>query len=107
MKEHAAKFPENLVNTMEDCVALLENELEQGSEIEASNEPLPSLLQLISADQGQKEQIRTIHHFACTGGTLIAKCLASMPNTQFISEIEPHSNMTSKAKFTPTNFIEL
>lgn len=111
MKEHFAKLPGSLVNTMEDCVALLENELEQGSEVDAPNETQPSLLQqceqLISADQGQKEPIRTLHHFACTGGTLISKCLASMPNTQVLSEVEPHSRLDADKKFAPTDLIQL
>ena len=111
MKEHIAKFPESLVDTIEDCVALLENELEQGSEVEASNEPPSSLLQqceqLLRADEGQKEPIRTVHHFACTGGTLISKCLAAMPNTHVLSEVEPHSQMQAKKNFTPTDLIQL
>jgi hypothetical protein len=54
------------------------------------------------------EPIRTIHHFACTGGTLISKCLASMPNTQLLSELDPFSLMqlnTDKPIFTPTDII--
>ena len=37
----------------------------------------------------QKPVIRTIHHLACTGGTLISKCISSMPETALISEINP------------------
>jgi hypothetical protein len=54
------------------------------------------------------EPVRTIHHFACTGGTLICKCLASMPNTQLLSELDPFSLMqlnTDKPIFTPTDII--
>ena len=32
---------------------------------------------------------RTIHHLACTGGTIISKCLSVMPNTILLSEINP------------------
>lgn len=35
------------------------------------------------------EAIRTIHHFACTGGTVICQCIASMPNVQLLSEVDP------------------
>lgn len=35
------------------------------------------------------EAIRTVHHFACTGGTVICKCIASMPNVQLLSEVDP------------------
>jgi hypothetical protein len=54
------------------------------------------------------EPVRTIHHFACTGGSLICKCLASMPNTQLLSELDPFSMMqlnTDDPIFTPTDII--
>jgi len=79
-----------------------------------ASQPLPSLLerceQYIAADrQPRQEPIRLIHHFACTGGTLIAKCVASMPNTQVLSEVEPHSPIPQqrRSKFTPTDLIGL
>ena len=37
--------------------------------------------------QANKRIIRTIHHLACTGGTVISKCLASMPDITLVSEI--------------------
>lgn len=58
----------------------------------------------------QSEPIRTVHHFACTGGTLISKCLAAMPNTNLISEIDPLSALTTERKaprFAPTDMIKL
>lgn len=56
----------------------------------------------------QKEPIRTIHHFACTGGTLISKCIAAMPNTQLLSEIDPLSDLSiglETPRFSPTDLI--
>jgi hypothetical protein len=56
------------------------------------------------------EPIRTVHHFACTGGTLITKCLAAMPNTQVISEVDPLSDLDhgfSGPRFAPTDMIQL
>jgi hypothetical protein len=56
------------------------------------------------------EPIRTIHHFACTGGTLISKCIASMPNTQLLSEVDPLSTPVSPSadlQFAPTDMITL
>ena len=35
--------------------------------------------------------IRMIHHLHRTGGTLISKCLASLPNTSMLSEINPRT----------------
>jgi hypothetical protein len=54
------------------------------------------------------EPIRTVHHFACTGGTVICKCVAAMPNTQVLSEIDPLSTMTTNTAtpiFRPTDLI--
>jgi hypothetical protein len=56
------------------------------------------------------EPIRTIHHLSCTGGTLITKCLAAMPNVMALNEVDPLSTMTFKAdkpSFTPTDMPSL
>ena len=54
------------------------------------------------------EPVRLLHHFACTGGTLISKCIASMPNTLVLSEVEPHSQLVvSESRFFPTDLIRL
>jgi len=45
--------------------------------------------------------LRTIHHLACTGGTVISKCLAAMPDVALISEVNPFNRFGSK--FEPTN----
>jgi hypothetical protein len=37
----------------------------------------------------KRPRILTIHHQACTGGTLICKCLAVMPRTMLLSEVHP------------------
>lgn len=58
----------------------------------------------------QPEPIRTVHHFACTGGTLICKCIASMPNTQLLSEVDPLSTpvqSSAKPLFSPTDMVTL
>lgn len=33
--------------------------------------------------------VRLVHHLACTGGTLISRCVAGLPNTVLLSEIDP------------------
>ncbi len=48
-----------------------------------------------------KPIIRTLHHLACTGGTVISKCLASMPDVALVSEVNPLNRFGSK--FEPTN----
>ena len=58
----------------------------------------------------QQEPTRTIHHFACTGGTLISKCIASMPNTQLLSEVDPLNSPAKQSRrpqFNPTNMVAL
>ena len=32
---------------------------------------------------------RAIHHFACSGGTVISKCVAAMPHVALLSEVNP------------------
>lgn len=56
------------------------------------------------------DPIRTVHHFACTGGTLFSKCIASMPNVQLLSEVNPFSQSTAASQsgaFVPTDMINL
>ncbi|MEQ1486836.1 hypothetical protein [Methyloglobulus sp.] len=58
----------------------------------------------------QPDSIRTVHHFACTGGTLISKCIAAMPNTQLLSEVDPLStslNSLAQPQFAPTDMVKL
>ena len=53
-----------------------------------------------------EETVRSLHHFACTGGTLISRCVAAMPNTVLLSEIDPlsaHYKTLGPKKFAPTD----
>ncbi len=75
--------------------------------------PLPSLLQQIDAlaDKVRRRQapsIATMHHFACTGGTLLSRCVAAMANVSLLSEIDPLSTYAfdlQKPYFSPTDLI--
>ncbi len=51
------------------------------------------------------EPLRTLHHFACSGGTLISKCVAAMPNVQLLSEVDPLGTLADadRPAFTPTD----
>jgi hypothetical protein len=52
--------------------------------------------------------IRILHHFACTGGTLISKNLQVQPNITLLSEIDPLSSipLASKgSKFLPSDLV--
>ena len=76
-------------------------------------EPLPSLLQQcesLCAEFAPAEPIRSIHHLACAGGSLISKCIAALPNVVLLSEIDPLSRMQvaapgTKPPFAPTDII--
>lgn len=59
-------------------------------------EPFPSLLaecEALLARPAEPQPVRMIHHFACTGGTLISKCVSALPNTILLSEIDPLSTL--------------
>lgn len=43
------------------------------------------------AVKDNRQRISSIHHFACSGGTLLSRCLASQPNVALLSEIDPLS----------------
>lgn len=76
-------------------------------QLTALREVADQCLTRTSLDQ---EPIRTIHHLSCTGGTLFAKCIASMPNVVVLNEINPFSKMQiprGKPPFTPTDMIAL
>ena len=56
------------------------------------------------------EPVRIMQHLSCTGGSLFAKCIASMPNTILLSEISPLSTLLladNKSLFLPSDFISL
>ena len=59
---------------------------------------------VVQARQSLEQPFRTLHHFACTGGTLFAKVVASQPDVHLLSEVHPHSPMTSAGKaFAPSD----
>lgn len=50
--------------------------------------------------------LRTIHHFACSGGTLISRVLAAQANVVLLSEIDPFSTMhLAPGQFWPTDVL--
>lgn len=61
--------------------------------------------------QGQEQQkpiLRIIHHFACSGGSLISKCIAAQPNVFLLSELHPTTRLglpKDKASYTPRDVI--
>jgi len=109
-----SKIPEDFIDVLDNCASLIDEEtVKPNKRTEILSDPLPSLLEqckeLSKVPADCSDTIRTIHHFACTGGTLVAKCIASMPNTQVISEAQPHSQMVAvrEQRFAPTDLIHL
>lgn len=92
--------PEALAREIESALDLLsEFRSDPGdvlTEILLPEERLPGLLaqcESLCAETAGPPVIRTIHHFACTGGTLISKVLAALPGSVLLSEIDPLSRM--------------
>ncbi len=87
--------------SLADCLALAE--VGSGSEwLRFKVRRLERMSQgLLQREVGPKPTIRTLHHLACTGGTVISKCLASMPDVALVSEVNPLNRFGGK--FEPTN----
>ena len=54
--------------------------------------------------------IRTFHHFSCTGGTMLSKCIASMASTVVLNEVDPLSAIPFRGdlnQFKPTDLTAL
>lgn len=74
--------------------------------------PLPSLLErcrLMVEETSRRgdTQIRTVHHLACSGGTLISRCIAAMPNVRLLSEVDPLSPLMKHISFVPSDVVRL
>lgn len=108
-----AQAASRLAEILQETVDLLEDAdlIERDQDLVA--EPEPSLVQqcieLVQAGAATEEEpVRTLHHFACTGGTVISKCIAAMPNVRLLSELDPLSPMVrGPGAFTPTDMSTL
>ncbi|MFV8421775.1 hypothetical protein, partial [Vibrio parahaemolyticus] len=66
--------------------------------------------QICEKHKKEKPTIRVIQHFACSGGTLISKCISAMPNVYLLSEVHPYTDLgigKGKPKYAPTDIISL
>lgn len=110
-----SNLPTGFVAAIRDASDLLDVDSSKRDQQHHPTDPLPSLLdqcrQLLemNRDINDSSPIRTLHHLACTGGTLISKCLAAMPNVQLLSEVHPFSKMhsSSSVRFFPTDLSQL
>lgn len=94
---------QDLLSSLTDSLDLLEGFEDLG----LPAEPLPSLLDQCAslvATQPEQPPLRSLHHMACSGGTLIAKCLSIMPNVTLLSEIDPLSDIGLPQRGDPRLF---
>ncbi len=73
-------------------------------------ELLAGLRELKRAEAG--EPVRFISHLSCSGGGLIARCVASMPNVVVLNDVDPLGlspleRLDNEASFSPTDLIAL
>lgn len=104
--------PDDLQASLNEALAMLRDYARDQPVPLSDLAPLPSLLaqcEALCAAAPPPPKLRSIHHLACSGGTVISKCLAAMPNVTLLSEIDPLSQMQigQKAKrlFMPTDLI--
>jgi hypothetical protein len=63
-----------------------------------------------NSNEADKPTIRIIHHLACSGGTLISKCLSAMPNVFLLSEVHPSTELhigSIDPKYMPSDIASL
>ncbi|KPQ05528.1 MAG: hypothetical protein HLUCCA12_14745 [Rhodobacteraceae bacterium HLUCCA12] len=101
-----------LLNTLDEALEMLRSHVGADAQLQPSSEPLPSLLEQCEAACAAApapQPLRSIHHFACTGGTVMSKALFALPNTVVLSEIDPLSTIMvsseGKVPFAPTDLI--
>src|SRR4051794_14197250 len=52
------------------------------------------------------ETLRTLHHQACTGGSMISRCIAALPGVALLSEVSPVAEPRPReVRFDPLNVV--
>jgi hypothetical protein len=114
-KNNSERSPSKLTGAIDNALILLDQYKPRAIENYKKPRLLPSLLdrcrqEVAKVKKPQAEPIRTIHHFASTGGTVITKCLSAMPNVIVLSEVDPLSSLQLKSqnvRFAPSDVIRL
>lgn len=83
-----------------DCVA---NEINENFSL------LTKCREITQAYDQTKPKLRVIQHLACSGGTLISKCIGAQANVHILSEAHPTSNLAIRdtPSFSPTDLAAL
>ncbi|QBF81872.1 hypothetical protein EXU30_03530 [Shewanella maritima] len=66
--------------------------------------------QICDSFTSRKPMLRIIHHIACSGGTLVSKCISALPNVYLLSEVHPFTELgldKNKPKYSPTDIVSL
>ena len=83
-----------------DCVT---NEINENFSL------LTKCREITQAYDQTKPKLRVIQHLACSGGTLISKCIGAQANVHILSEAHPTSNLAIRdtPSFSPTDLAAL
>lgn len=79
-------------------------------EINETDSLISRCQEVVGSEAKDKPVLRVIHHLACSGGSLITKCLSAMPNAFVLSEVHPYSyrHLTDNvATFLPSDIATL
>lgn len=96
-----------LVSEFSGASPVENSEVEYGLELKGTHSLLERCKSVTSTVK-DKRKLRVIHHFACSGGTLISKCISSLPNVFLMSELQPTSLLhlgDGNPKFSPSDVI--
>lgn len=69
-------------------------------------ESLLQRCQSVVKESAERPVVRIIHHLACSGGTLVSKCISALPNAFLLSELHPTTTLHQgggKPKFLPAD----
>lgn len=80
----------DLVSDFSDISPIENSKVGNGLELQGTHSLLERCKSVTSTVKG-KRKLRAIHHFACSGGTLISKCISALPNVFLLSELQPTS----------------
>lgn len=88
---------EDAIN-LEDKKASTNHEITEQRALDAANKRNLTIQEICQTHE--KPIIRSLHHLACTGGTLISKCLACMSDVALVGEINPLNKTGSRFELT-------
>lgn len=89
------------------------NEIKSSDSVSIDLDENASLLskckEITQAYDQRKPKLRAIQHLACSGGTVISKCIGAQANVHILSEAHPTSNLAirDEPSFSPTDLAAL